>query len=386
METDASLGSEPSPTGAPAATAGVQPIEGPPPDVPPPDGPMALSPQPAAPTTRVPGVSESIGAALDLALAASRPVRRISLYIGILSLALVGPAVVLFLAFVRQEGGLEDALLFVFGTQDFPGESETGALSMLRITGFFGLVGLIAISFEGQIMATTVIGGAATGRSIGIRSALRLSRLVFWPFIGAALLVGILEQIVTTFSTNLAYRLTNSFEGSSVAAILVAGLAMMPFAFYQSGIILGAVGPIEALRRSTRIARARWRLALLVALAGTAVGFIETLALGAGLDLVVRVAGAAGLGFDGSALTAIVTGFMVLAGIVAIGSLLVTVAALVAAPQVYVFLRMTGYSAGLDRAQPPPAGVVGRTRLVTRPMLALIILGVLAGLAGVLTL
>ena len=175
-------------------------------------------------------------------------------------------------------------------------------------------------------------------------------------------------------------------DGASIAGILAAALVVMPFAFHQSGIILGGVGAIEALRRSTRIARARWRLALLVALAGAVVSFIEVFALGAGLDLVVRIASAAGLGLDGSVPTALVTVALVLVCVVAIGSLLVTIAALIAAPQVFVFLRMTGYSAGLDRARVVTDGSERPPRMVTRPMLALIVFGVVAGIAGVLSL
>ena len=99
------------------------------------------------------------------------------------------------------------------------------------------------------------------------------------------------------------------------------------------------------------------------------------------------MAGAAGLGFDGSPPAAIITGFIVLVGVVAIGSLLVTIAALVAAPQVYVVPaddRLLGRAG--PRAAVADRGIVRPTRLVTRPMLALIVLGVLAGLAGVLSL
>jgi hypothetical protein len=171
-----------------------------------------------------------------------------------------------------------------------------------------------------------------------------------------------------------------------VIGIVLAGLAIMPFAYHQSGIILGGVGAFESLRRSTRLARARWRLALLVALAGTVLSFIEIFALGAGLDLVFRVADASGMTLDGSPPAAIATILVILVVVIAIGSLLVTIAALVAAPQVYAFLKLTGYSAGLDRSL-ASADPTGRPlRLITRPMLALIVLGALAGLAGILSL
>jgi hypothetical protein len=109
-------------------------------------------------------------------------------------------------------------------------------------------------------------------------------------------------------------------------------------------------------------------------------------ALGAGLDIVLRVADTAGLTLTGPLPVAISTGLVILVVVIAIASLLVTIAALVAAPQIYAFLKLTGYSAGLDRAL-PAADPSGRPlRLITRPMLAVIVLGGLAGLAGLVSL
>ena len=341
--------------------------------------PVAIAP------ARPPGVSETIGRALDLALASTRNVRRASLYVGLITLALIGPAVVVFLALVRDQGGLEPALLIVMGQQQFVASWVSQAISWLGVSAFIAVIGLAAITMEGQIIAATIIGGAAVGRTIGVRAALRLSRRVFWSIVGAGILVGIVDRIVSFAASEITFGMTESYNASTVASIFVAGLATMPFAYHQSGIILGGVGAIESLRRSTRLARARWRLALLVALAGTVLSLIEVFALGAGLDLVARVAGAVGLGFEGSMPVAIVSGVLVLACVVAIGSLLVTIAALVAAPQVYIFVKLTGYSAGLDRARVPTEGPERPPRLITRPMLVLIGLGALAGLAGVLS-
>ena len=343
------------------------------------------APPVAAVPDRPPAVGETIGRALDLALASSRSIRRASLYVGLLTLALVGPSVIVFLALVRDQGGLDQAMLLLLGQQQFVASWVAQALSWLGVSAFIALIGLFAITLEGQILAATIIGGAAIGRTIGVREALRLSRRVFWSVVGAAILVGILDRIVSVAATEITYGMTLSVDASTVVSILLAGLATMPFAYYQSGIILGGVGAMESLRRSTRLARVRWRLALLVALAGTVLSVIEVFALGAGLDLVARVATAVGLGFDRTLPVAIVTGFLVLALVVAVGSLLVTIAALVAAPQVYVFLKLTGYSAGLDRARVPADGSERPPRLVTRPMLVLIGLGALAGLAGVLS-
>ena len=350
-------------------------------DAAPPDAGPTVAVAPARP----PGVTEAIGRALDLALASSRSIRRASLYVGLVTLALIGPAVIVFLALVRDQGSFDEAMVVLLGQQQFVASWVSQAISWLGVSALIAFIGLFAITLEGQILAATIVGGAAIGRTIGVREALRLSRRVFWSMVGAAILVGIVDRIVSLAASEFTFGVTASVDSSTVASILLAGLATMPFAYYQSGIILGGVGAVESLRRSTRLARARWRLALLVALAGTVLSVIEVFALGAGLDLVVRVASAAGLGFDGSMPFAIVTGVLVLACVVAIGSLLVTIAALVAAPQVYVFLKLTGYSAGLDRARLPTDGAERPPRLITRPMAVLIGLGALAGLAGVLS-
>jgi hypothetical protein len=208
---------------------------------------------------------------------------------------------------------------------------------------------------------------------------------VFWPVLGAALLVGILERIAGNIVSAIAApRTVAAAEGVLVGQLLAETLVLAPFAFAMTGIVIGGVGPIETLKRSVRIARVRWRLALLVASAGTVVSIVQLFALGAGLDLVARLATALGLGLNGGAGAAAVTSIVILAAIVAVGSLILTVTAMIVAPQVVVFLRMTGYSEGLGRAWPPPDGTgsVERPRLVTRPMIVVIVLGGLAALAG----
>lgn len=347
--------------------------------------PVSAAPPVAAPRA-IPGVGETISGAFDLALTSSRTIRRASLYIGLLTVALAGPAIVVFLAIVRELGGPEETLAVMSGQQEFATSWVTRSVSWLGLSAGLAFLGVIAVAFEAQILAMAIVGGAATSRPIGVRAALRLSRRVFWLVLVAAVLVAILERVVTTATEAVMVRATDS-QGLATTAMIVAGaLVTMPFGYYQAGIVLGEVGPGEALKRSTWITRARWRLAILVASAGVVLSIVEIFALGAGLDLVARLVDAAGLGLDGSAATALVTVAVVLACVVAVGSLVVTIAALVVAPQVFVFLRITGYSVGLDRAR-PAAEVSGRpTRLVTRPMLALIGLTSLAALAGLLTL
>jgi hypothetical protein len=333
-----------------------------------------------------PGVGETLGGALDLALTASRGIRRASVYIGLLTVALAGPAVVVVLAIVRELGGPEEMLAVLRGENASVTSWVTRSVAWLGVSVGLAFAGMIAVAFEAQIVAMAIVGGAATGRPIGVRAALRLSRGVFWLVVVAAFIVGILERNVTTVTEAAMIDATDS-AGLATTTILIAGaLVTMPFGYYQAGIVLGEVGPIEALKRSTWIARARWRLAILVASTGVVLSIIEIFALGAGLDLVARLADAAGLGLDRSAPMAILTVGVVLACVVAVGSLVVTIAALVVAPQVFVFLRMTGYSGGLDRARPALDAPARPTRLVTRPMLMLIVLSGLAAAAGLVTL
>jgi len=346
--------------------------------------PAALVAEPAPPLARAepPRVGESITGALDLCLAASRQIRSVSVYVGLLALVIAGPAIVLVLGLVRQAGSF-DAMLDMFGPRGVASRTQQPApIILLEICGFLAAIGVFALLIEAQIVTTAILGAAAAGRRIRLPDGLRLSRRVFWQVIVASILVGIVGQIATYVIGELSHpRSAADVQEIYIVQVIVAAIVTAPFAFFLTGIVIGGVGPIETLKRSVKIAAARWRLAILVASAGSVVSIIEVFALGAGLDLVVRFSTAAGLTLNGSPATALVTVAIVLVGLVAFASLLVTVTALIAAPQVFVFVRMTGYTGGLDRAL-PQEGSVDRARLVTRPMLLLIAFTVLAGVVG----
>jgi hypothetical protein len=53
---------------------------------------------------------------------------------------------------------------------------------------------------------------------------------------------------------------------------------------------------------------------------------------------------------------------------------------------VYAFYRLTTYSAGLDRIQPPREGSLPRLKFLTRPMLALIVAAAVFGILGLISL
>ncbi len=81
----------------------------------PPEPVVVAAPEPPPPAAPIPGAWATLGGGLDLSLSANRQLRGASVYIGLLTLALVGPFVIIVLAFAAAQGGftgwLEDALL-----------------------------------------------------------------------------------------------------------------------------------------------------------------------------------------------------------------------------------------------------------------------------------
>ena len=74
---------------------------------------------------------------------------------------------------------------------------------------------------------------------------------------------------------------------------------------------------------------------------------------------------------------------VVMVGVLSLGSLTFTLAALIAAPQVVAFLDLTGYGAGIERARDGSPHEPIRVRWLTGPMTIVVALGILAGIAGV---
>ena len=335
--------------------------------------------------TGIPGVRETISGALDLAVGSSRRVRTLSVYCGLLVLALVGPAIVEFFAIVRSNGSLDESLKVALegGVES----GEPASIALLRLAFLGGVVGALGVLIEAQILVTAALGAAASGRRIDLRGLLHLSRRVFWSVLGASLLVGILAGGTEIAIERILQPVTAAaLESVYVVQLVATAIITAPFAFSMAGIVIGGVGPIESLKRSVRIAARRWRLAILVASAGAVLGIIEVFALGAGFDLLARLSTALGLEIEGSTANGVVATTVTLAAVVATSSLLVTVAALVVAPQVFVFVRMTGYTGGLDRALATATAGQPPNRLVTVPMLALIGFIGLAAVGGLLSL
>ena len=359
----------------------------PPPLIPPLAGPAPVAPLaaeltatglPRVPT--MPGAIATIGRGLDLNVAARSILRRASLYTGLLTLLAAGPPIATAWAFSIQQGGL-DWLAQLMATGESPHLRAGSAFaSFASITFLLSAGCLFAIWLDAQLLALTFIGGQATGRTFTLRGALVIARSRYWRLVRASLLVGLIQLIPRIVLQAL---LTGQTVGSETQVLIVTTVDLLlaaPFAYIGAGIVLGDVGAQEAVRRSWRLAQARWRLAFVVAIVTTAVAYLAAFALGAGLDILLRLGGAVGLdGTIGPSQSVVLAVILVLA-IVSIGSLVMTIDGLTVGPQVVAFLGLTGFSSGLDEganalAPPRPA------RLISWPMR--IALGLNALAAGI---
>jgi hypothetical protein len=332
------------PAGVVAGRAGM-PASGLPPEPPSAPSPFAsMSSGPRAVVAR----------AFDALLHAGPELRRGSFYAGFVALGTVAPAVLLFMSLLALglDGELEDleSLLLAIGD----------AFSLaIGITTIVALLGLVVLSVESGAMASTLLGARLEGRPLDARAALLRSRMSFWRLVRAAVIVAIPLIVAQALLGELLMLAVGEELAPQVPldalAVIVIGV---PFAYYIAGIVLGDVGARTAVVRSVRLFRARPRTALVVAVFAALAGLLPIVALGAGLDLVVRVYELlAGLIQEGgpsdearTALVALIT----VAVVFAVGTLIFTVQALAVAPQVVAFLALTHATPGLRHVRPAP--------------------------------
>ena len=341
---------------------------------------------PAPPTGRtyeLPSARQVVNAGLQLAQGSSRPIRRASVYIGLLFLGAFGPAAILILVGIARL--LSDPATSATLTSDNPflvlidQPDLSGPLTLVYAVGVVGAILLIAISIDAEAMAIATLGGIASGQPLTLEQSVRRARQTFWRLFWSGALVAVCSSVVSLAIAWPFLRPLDSNQGLQFIASMIATLAVTPFAFAATGIVLGDAGAIETLRRSYRLFRARPRIALVVTLFTLVTAAIQTFAFGAGADLASRVAEFFHIGEGATSL--ILPGILVLAFIVAFGSLTFTIAAIVGAPQVAAFLGLTFYSGGLDKARAPL--VPGKVRWVSIPMsIVMVVLGVVA-LAGI---
>src|SRR4051794_13123113 len=324
-----------------------------------------------------------LGSSFDLVGRASDDMRRASFYIGAIVVLTVAPAALgswaIEVASVHHSGE---------GVARLLGQGGTAWYGLLF---YLALAGLTVAAVESRTMAASLLGGHFAQRPITVRQALARSRMVFWRAIVASIIVAIPVGVAQVVLTLLVRALFGRDVDLTVPTSLVAALFGAPFAYLLTGIVLGDVNAREATRRSFRVFRARRIAACLVVIFETIALVLVTLGLSAGLDVVLRLFDALGVGVESGpgGLALITVSIVVLA--FAFGTLLYTAFAISIAPQVVMFVGLTHATIGLDDVRAgggndPAVRRPGqrRFRWLTRPVLIGTGIGVV-GLAVMLT-
>jgi hypothetical protein len=352
--------------------------------------PLAPTPAAPAPVVTMPGTLAIVSRGLDLNVAASGEIRRASLYTGLLTLLSLGPIAAVLWAFSARQGGLEWLQRLARGlpTEFVPIGAGFGELfSLILLVGFSCV---IAVAVDAQLLATVLIGARATGRQFHLGAALALARLRYWRYVRASALIGLILLIPRILVNQVV--MNGRPVGTEAQALFVSALDILvstPFAYVAAGIVLGGVAARESIRRSWRLAQARWRLALLIGIVNTAVTYLAGFAVGTGGDILVRLGTAFGVGAAMGPVQVTFLAATVVIAIVSVGSLMTTIGALTVAPQIVAFLGLTGYSKGLDALQDPndPEAAPREAPLISWQMqLALVINAALATLSLILIL
>ena len=340
----------------------------------PPD-PHAIEAPPTDPARayELPTARKVVSSGLQLAMASTSELRRASIYIGLLVLGAFGPTIIALLLIVGRlgdtAGEMFEALLLNEAFAPPTQAALEAALLVVAIEGLIGLALFLAISIDAQVMAISILGGRASERPLRLWESITRARQTFWRMAGAGALVGVVAGFVQLLLLGALGGLSQSAETASILASLLATIVVAPLAYVATSIVLGDVGAMEALSRSWRLFRVRRGLAVVVVLFTFVTSAIQLFALSGGLDLVIRAAELLQVSLTEGALAFGTATILILAAVVAYGSLTFTIGAIVSAPQVAGFLGLTFYSAGLDKARrdtpKPPAGF----RYVSRPML-----------------
>jgi hypothetical protein len=355
-----------------------------------PEADATQAPTPAPAISEMPGTLAVVSRGLDLNVAASAEIRRASVYVGLLTLLSVAPIAATLWAFSARQGGLDWLQQLARGLRPHFEPIGPGFGELFTVIVILGFGCMLAIAVDAQLLATILIGAKATDRRFGLEAALALARLRFWRFVRASAMIGLI-LLIPRFVINQVV-MNGRPVGTELQALIVTAIDILvstPFAYVAAGIVLGSVGARESIRRSWRLAMARWRLALLIGIVNTAVTYIAGFALGAGGDILVRLGTAFGLGTTMGPMQIAVLAVIVVVAILSIGSLIMTIGALTAGPQVVAFLGLTDYSNGLDATQVPDSLVAARrvAPLISWQMqLALVINAALATLSLILLL
>ncbi|MBF8290611.1 MAG: hypothetical protein HW391_1579 [Chloroflexi bacterium] len=300
------------------------------------------------------GPAAILGEGLTLIARNSHLLRRASIYLGLLTLAVAGPGVVAAISLFTWVGEIDLVELAESGSGAGDYASVIGRFGILMILAFFGI---IVVAIEGTAVGILLLAGRVLDRPITLQVAVEQSRRVFWRLVRAGSIVAVVEAAVTL---GWAYA-SGSMDGEESLGLLApipGTLAAMPFLYSSVAIVVAGDGARGSLRRSIRVARRAQRLTLALAGFALVTGVIEGFALSSGLDLIGRFTEFVHLDPAAGGLSLYLGAALALALVMAVGSLIFTVAAIVSAPQVIAWTRLGEPTGGLPfEPELVPAGV-----------------------------
>jgi hypothetical protein len=303
---------------------------------------------------------------IDLNAGMSSEIRRASLYAGLLYFLTLAPIAALLVGVIVRAGSLEGIIESI----QFDGGRSLGReLGFGQFGGLVVAIGAICfllVSVDLQLVATAIIGGRAADRPVNLRSALGIARRAFWRLILGSLTVGFV-LLAPRLGASYALRQSPSEVSLLVTTVLDIFIAA-PFVFLGSAIVLGGATPLVAIRASWRLVRRRWRLAFVIGVVNAAVSFITLFGLGAGLDVIGRIATALGVGSGTGLAQAAQLGVILTLLLVAGGSLVMTVQTLTTAPAVVAWFGLGGLASGLSDPEAQPPTRHRRPRMIGLPM------------------
>jgi hypothetical protein len=317
--------------------------------------PPSLLSQVAAAQPRVPeavldiptGIRPMVGRSMDLLFRGDSGLRLPSFYIGLIVLLTLAPLA----AIVALQALTGEQLFDPFATPT-PVESWIGLAAIPAVLGY------LVASIEARTLSTAVVGGRMEGRPLTLPQSVSVARRRFWRMLGAQAAITILTLVIATIVTlvvDVALLEVGPIELIDVGISLFAGVVVVyPFVYVPAGLVLGEVGVIEAISRSIRLVRLRPRLAVVLALFGSAPQILIGIGLGTAIDILIRVAG----GVEALPAFPVVLVIPVAAVLsFAFGTLILLAEAVAASPAVHAFASLTHYTRGLDVGRLAPVDV-----------------------------
>jgi hypothetical protein len=319
-----------------------------------PAAPVPLPPlPPAAPVPITPGVTASgpppsVGAivqdVLDALVAAGSELRVLSASVTLFAVAAVGIPLGSYLLYVNV---LADAGTAI---EDAPVEIAV----LVLVAALVGAIALLVLLVQIPLLIIATVGGRVAGQPLTLRQALRRARQVFLRGLGAGLLVTLATLAPSVIAQGFLVAILGPTELAAGLVVLSGALFAAPWVYVLPGIVMGGVDTGEAVRRSWRIARFRWRIALTLAFLGVVGQVIVASAAGTVIGVAETILGLAGPSEISPATQPILTVLLIAAGAIVSASIFFGIQIVQFAPQAAGFYALTGYAGGLDAARAEP--------------------------------